>query len=103
MLSNTEIAARAKVGPIADVAHKLGIEDEDLIPYGTEITKVNINALNRPRKRERPNKLILVSATTPTAAGEGKTTTSIGLGQAFSSLGESVCVALDNGESGCGC
>ncbi|MDT8322346.1 MAG: formate--tetrahydrofolate ligase, partial [Xanthomonadales bacterium] len=48
----------------------------------------------RPRSRRVPGKLILVSATTPTSAGEGKTTTSIGLGQAFGKLGESVCVAL---------
>ena len=55
---------------------------------------MRFDALSRPRPRPEPGKLILVSATTPTSAGEGKTTTSIGLGQAFSKLGESVCVAL---------
>jgi formate--tetrahydrofolate ligase len=94
MLSDTEIAAQAKVGPISDVAARLGVENEDLIPYGEEIAKVHINALARPRLRPNHGKLILVSATTPTAAGEGKTTTSIGLGQAFSKLDESVCLAL---------
>jgi len=55
---------------------------------------VNLNALKRPRKRPGKPRLILVSATTPTSAGEGKTTTSIGLAQALDSLGESVCLAL---------
>jgi formate--tetrahydrofolate ligase len=94
MLSDTEIAAQVKVAPISEIAARLGVEKEDLIPYGEEIAKVRIDALSRPRPRPQPGKLILVSATTPTAAGEGKTTTSIGLGQAFSKLGESVCVAL---------
>jgi len=94
MLSDTAIAAQVKTAPISDVAAKLGIEKEDLIPYGDDIAKVRLNALSRKRIRPNPGKLILVSATTPTAAGEGKTTTSIGLGQAFSKLGESVCVAL---------
>ena len=84
MLSNTAIAAQAKVEPIIEVAKKLGIDESDLIPYGKDITKVNLNALRRERKSSQRNRLILVSATTPTAAGEGKTTTSIGLGQAFS-------------------
>jgi formate--tetrahydrofolate ligase len=94
MLSDTEIAAQAKVAPISEIAAGLGVEKEDLIPYGEEIAKVRVDALSRPRPRPAPGKLILVSATTPTSAGEGKTTTSIGLGQAFSKLGESVCVAL---------
>ena len=94
MLSDTEIAARAETVPIQEIASRLGIQKEDLIPYGDQIAKVNINAQSRPRPKSEPGKLILVSATTPTKAGEGKTTTSIGLGQAFSRLGESVCVAL---------
>jgi len=94
MLSDTEIAAQAKVAPISEIAARLGVEKNDLIPYGEEIAKVRADALARPRPRPEPGKLILVSATTPTSAGEGKTTTSIGLGQAFSKLGESVCVAL---------
>jgi formate--tetrahydrofolate ligase len=94
MLSDTAIAARAKTAPIGEIAARLGVNKEDLIPYGNDIAKIKINALSRPRSRPEPGKLILVSATTPTSAGEGKTTTSIGLGQAFSKLGESVCVAL---------
>jgi formate--tetrahydrofolate ligase len=94
MLADHEIAAAAKTAPITDIAAGFGILPEDLIPYGKSIAKVNIRALARPRPRPGAGKLILVSATTPTAAGEGKTTTSIGLGQAFTRLGESVCIAL---------
>ncbi|MGD8345832.1 MAG: formate--tetrahydrofolate ligase [Lysobacterales bacterium] len=94
MLSDTEIAARAERAPITDIAARLGVDPRHLIPYGHEIAKIHIDAMNRPLADKKPGKLILVSATTPTRAGEGKTTTSIGLGQAFTRLGESVCVAL---------
>jgi len=94
MQSNYEIARQAGIRPITDIAAKLGVDNEDLLPYGDEVAKVHLNALTRPRKRPGKPRLILVSATTPTAAGEGKTTTSIGLGQALDSLGESVCLAL---------
>ena len=94
MLSDTEIAARTETAPIDEIAARLGVKKEDLIPYGDSIAKVRINALARPRPRPGSGKLILVSATTPTSAGEGKTTTSIGLGQAFTKLERSVCVAL---------
>ena len=94
MRSDHEIAAAAKTAPISEVAARLGVLPEDLIPYGESIAKIQIRAMARPRPRPQPGKLILVSATTPTSAGEGKTTTSIGLGQAFGKLGESVCVAL---------
>ena len=94
MLTDYEITQQARVGPIKDIAAKLGVEEADFMPYGDEIAKVNLNALTRERKRANKPKLVLVSATTPTAAGEGKTTTSIGLAQAMESLGESVCLAL---------
>jgi formate--tetrahydrofolate ligase len=94
MLTDYEIARQAGIRPIKDIATKLGVLDEDLMPYGDEVAKVNLNALTRPRKRSGKPRLILVSATTPTAAGEGKTTTSIGLAQAMDSMGESVCLAL---------
>jgi len=94
MLTDHEIAASIKPAPIGEIAARLGIQAEDLIPYGDSIAKVHLRALERPRSRAHPARLILVSATTPTAAGEGKTTTSVGLGQAFSKLGESVCIAL---------
>jgi formate--tetrahydrofolate ligase len=94
MLTDYEIAKQAGMRPIKEIADKLGVDNEDLLPYGDEVAKVHLNALARPRKRSGKPRLILVSATTPTAAGEGKTTTSIGLGQALDSLGESVCLAL---------
>lgn len=94
MLSNSEIVKSKSYEPITKVAAKMGINDEDMIPYGNEITKIHLDALTHPRKSANPNKLILVSATTPTKAGEGKTTTSIGLAQGMQKLGQSVCLAL---------
>ncbi len=94
MLTNTEISKQFKYAPIAEIAAHLRIDPADLMPYGNEITKVNIAALDKPRTHKNPNRLILVSATTPTKAGEGKTTTSIGLAQGLARLGESVCLAL---------
>ncbi len=94
MLSNSEIAKKTKVKPILSVAEKMHIDETHLMPYGKEITKVHLDALKGKRPGKKPNKLILVSATTPTKAGEGKTTTSIGLAQGLKQLGESVCLAL---------
>ncbi len=94
MASDAEIARQFEARPITEIADKLGVEGEDLLPYGDSIAKIHLRALKRPRKAPGPNKLILVSAITPTPAGEGKTTTSIGLAQAFTQLGESVCLAL---------
>ena len=92
MLSDTEIAKQAQPKPIGQIADQLGIDKSDLLPYGREMAKVHIDALLRPGSRQ--GHLVLISATTPTVAGEGKTTTTIGLGQAFAKLGESVCLAL---------
>jgi formate--tetrahydrofolate ligase len=92
MLSGVEIRRQAQPKPIEQIAEQLGISRDDLLPYGADMAKIHINALNRPATKK--GRLVLVSATTPTAAGEGKTTTTIGLGQAFSRLGESVCLAL---------
>ena len=94
MPSDTEIVSPTPARPIAEIAGKLGLRPADLHPYGHDMAKVDLSVLERPRTRPRPARLILVSAITPTPAGEGKTTTSIGLGQAFTQLGESVCLAL---------
>jgi formate--tetrahydrofolate ligase len=80
--------------PIGEVAARLGLGAGDLHPYGREIAKVDLSVLERPRRRKAEARLVLVSAITPTPAGEGKTTTSIGLAQALAKLGESVCLAL---------
>ncbi len=92
MLSDTAIAQQFQPKPIGEIAVLLNINKADLLPYGREMAKIHINALQRPSDKQ--GHLILISATTPTAAGEGKTTTTIGLGQAFAMLGESVCLAL---------
>ncbi len=77
--------------PIADIAESLGLTAQDIIPYGDTKAKVRLDVL---KKNSLRGKLILVSAITPTPAGEGKTTTTIGLGQALAQLGKSVCLAL---------
>jgi formate--tetrahydrofolate ligase len=80
--------------PIADVAADLSLSSSELVPYGRDKFKLPLELLDRPRARPGRSRLVLVSAITPTPAGEGKTTTTIGLGQALRRLGESVCVAL---------
>ncbi len=77
--------------PIHDVAARLGLSADDLIPYGRHKAKIERHVQSRVRPK---GKLVLVSAITPTPAGEGKTTTTIGLGQALQRLGQQVCVAL---------
>ncbi len=94
MPSDVEIARQSQPKPITEVAATLGLEPEDLLMFGPDVAKVELDALERPRSRPAPSRLILVSAITPTPAGEGKTTTTIGLGQAMAKLGESVCLAL---------
>lgn len=93
MASDVEIARQFTPRPIQEIADALGVNGADLLPYGREIAKVSLDALGRERPAGR-RKLVLVSAITPTPAGEGKTTTTIGLGQAFTQLGESICMAL---------
>lgn len=73
------------------MASALGLEEQDLIPYGRDRAKVSIDVL---KKRPERGRLILVSALTPTPAGEGKTTVSIGLAQGLKAEGKSVCLAL---------
>src|SRR5918997_151022 len=78
--------------PIADVAHDLGLAPEHLEPYGRDKAKVRLEALDRADRK--PGKLILVSAITPTPAGEGKTTVSIGLAQGLLAIGKNAALAL---------
>lgn len=77
--------------PIAELAHDLGIHDEHVVLFGKNKAKIKLEALSN---RRAPGKLILVSAITPTPAGEGKTTTSIGLAQGLRKLGEKAGLAL---------
>ncbi|MDF1800394.1 MAG: formate--tetrahydrofolate ligase [Planctomycetota bacterium] len=94
MKTDVQIAAEFTARPITEIAATLGVATEDLLPYGRDIAKVHTRALEGPSKVTRRRKLVLVSAITPTPAGEGKTTTTVGLGQAFTQLGEDVCLAL---------
>ncbi len=80
-----------KTAPIAQIAARLGLKETDWVPYGTTKAKIRLEVLKKHPPR---GKLILVSAITPTPAGEGKTTTTIGLGQALAHLGQSVAIAL---------
>ncbi len=78
---------------ISEIARKLGLGEDEYEPYGRTMAKVSLSALSK-REGKKNGKLILVTAINPTPAGEGKTTTSIGLSQAFSQLGKKVAVAL---------
>ncbi len=93
MLSDVEIAQNAKVDKISVAAGKLGLTEDDLEFYGKFKAKISRDVWQRV-KDNPDGKLILVTAITPTPAGEGKTTTSIGLADAFARLGRKVCVAL---------
>ena len=92
-LSDIEIAQQATPLPIRDIAAKLGLTDEDLIPYGHDKAKVRLSVRDRLKDCEN-GKLILVTAISPTPAGEGKTTTTVGLGDALNKLGKKVVLAL---------
>ncbi len=93
MPTDNDIAKQSTPELISSIADKLQINEDYRMPYGNLMTKIHIDALKAP-KVHSGNNLVLVSATTPTPAGEGKTTTTIGLGQAFTQLGDSVCLAL---------
>lgn len=93
MQSDIELANAAPIRPIADVARDLGIGPEELEFYGKYKAKIS-EELYRKKLQSRPGKLILVTAINPTPAGEGKTTTTIGLGQAMAKLGEKAVIAL---------
>lgn len=92
-LSDIEIARQAKMQPIAQIAKKLGIEEADIEPYGHYKAKISLDFCRRIEDKPM-GKLILVTAINPTPAGEGKTTTSIGLYDAMNRLGKSACCCL---------
>lgn len=93
MKTDIQIAQEAKLQPIKDVAASIGIMEDDLELYGKYKAKLSDELMERTKNN--PNgKLILVTAINPTPAGEGKTTTSVGLGQAFGKLGKKALIAL---------
>ena len=93
MKTDIEIAHEAKMLPISDIAKRLGIEDEELELYGRYKAKINDSFLKRTENRKN-GKLILVTAINPTPAGEGKTTTTVGLGMAMNKIGKNAIIAL---------
>lgn len=93
MKTDIEIAQDAKLLPIQEVASSLGITEDDLELYGKYKAKISDELVERT-KNQADGKLVLVTAINPTPAGEGKTTTSVGLGEAFGKLGKKAVIAL---------
>ena len=93
MLSDVEIAQKATAKHIRDIAAELGLVEDDLRLYGNDKAKVTFEAIEK-RQGNPDGKLILVTAITPTPAGEGKTTTTVGLGDAMRKLGKKTCIAI---------
>jgi len=91
--SDIEIAREAKTKPIADVAAKIGIPADALIPYGWTKAKVSFDYINK-LQGNKDGKLVLVTAISPTPAGEGKTTTTVGLGDGLNRIGKKAIMAL---------
>lgn len=91
--TDIEIADAAKIEPIEKIGEKIGLKNDDLEHYGKYKAKISWEAINRLNKNE-DGKLVLVTAISPTPAGEGKSTVSIGLSQAFNRIGKKSVVAL---------
>ncbi len=94
MKQDIEIAREAELRPIYEIAAKMGIPEEALEPYGKNKAKISLDFCFKCRKQHKPGKLILVTATSPTPAGEGKTTTSIGLTEALNRLNKQAAVCI---------
>ena len=93
MLSDIEIAQKAKAKPIGEIASKLGIPNSAIEPYGHYKAKIGLDYVNS-LKSKPDGKLILVTAISPTPAGEGKTTTTVGLGDALNHIGKKTIICL---------
>ena len=91
MKTDIEIAQEARMKPITQIAAQLGLEDESVIPYGRYKAKIDHRLIHNAKKQ---GKLILVTAISPTPAGEGKTTTSVGLADAMNALGKKTMLCL---------
>jgi formate--tetrahydrofolate ligase len=91
--TDIQIAREANKLPIQEIGAKLGISTDDLLPYGHDKAKVSQNFINSVQDRE-DGKLILVTAINPTPAGEGKTTTTVGLGDGLNRIGKNACVCI---------
>jgi len=91
--SDIAIAQAASVRPISEIADKLGIPPESLIPYGNDKAKIDADFINSIANK-KDGKLILVTAVSPTPAGEGKTTTTVGLGDGLNKIGKNALICL---------
>tara|TARA_R110002094_G_scaffold123174_1_gene117930 strand:- start:3012 stop:4745 length:1734 start_codon:yes stop_codon:yes gene_type:complete len=91
--TDIQIAREANKKPIQEIGKKLGIGADDLLPYGHDKAKVSQNFINSIQDR-KDGKLILVTAINPTPAGEGKTTTTVGLGDGLNRIGKNACVCI---------
>ena len=93
MPNDLQIARKAALKPLDEIAASMGIEKDLLEPYGDSVAKIKLEAIEELADRPRA-KYVVVSAITPTPLGEGKTTTTVGLGQAFSHIGKRATVAI---------
>jgi formate--tetrahydrofolate ligase len=93
MKSDIEIAQSAKMEPIYKVAERLGLTDEDIDLYGKYKCKISLDVLKK-RQDRKDGRLILVTAINPSAAGEGKSTVTVGLGQALCRMGKNAVIAF---------
>ncbi len=93
MPSDLEIARGASLKPLDEVAKSIGIGDHLLEPYGASVAKIKLEAIEELADRPKA-KYVVVSAVTPTPLGEGKTTTTVGLGQAFTHIGKTATIAI---------
>lgn len=93
MLSDIEIAQKADILPINKIAEKIGIQEDELEFYGKYKAKIN-SSINKRLEDSKDGKLVLVTAVNPTPAGEGKTTVTVGLGQAMNKIGKNTVIAL---------
>jgi len=91
--TDLEIARKAKLQPMPEVARKMGIGEHLLEPYGHDVAKVKLEALDELADRPKA-KYVVVSAITPTPLGEGKTTTTVGLGDALTKIGKRATIAI---------
>src|SRR5260370_21591501 len=91
--TDLEIARKARLLPMPEIAAKMGIGPHLLEPYGHDVAKIRLEAIDELADRPKA-KYVVVSAITPTPLGEGKTTTTVGLGQALSHIGKRATVAI---------
>ena len=93
MKTDIEIAQSAKMEPIINIAKKIGLEDDDIELYGKYKCKISLDAIKK-LENNKDGKLVLVTAINPTPAGEGKSTVTVGLGQALNKIGKNTVIAL---------